>query len=295
MPPLNIEQKEIVDDVYNLVNVGRLRNESHDPAIARVRRCFRHLNNIDMAFTSTSNPRLPIDEHIVHITSGRVSVRCLGTHPSRGLTEIDSRRGSRMDLDSMEGNNAISQLSAGYGNGNGGLVRESWRSLWHHNAAHKLIKMNPPHVIENESVYQTTVARVYWLCNFTCALSGSTVYCINSQYPSLTTFFGTYQDERYLKWDDSWSASHNPVQPPERSTQASKKNVTYDIIQMDSFARSRLLTNSTSATVDCAHVLRKTVSLETVSIFFPSNIVIQKAISFLKSPGSSSFLPRSTA
>ena len=77
-----------------------------------------------MVFTSTSNPRLPIDEHIVHIASGRVSVRCLRTHPSRGLTEIDSRRGSRMDLDSMEGNDAISQLSAGYGNGNGGLVRE---------------------------------------------------------------------------------------------------------------------------------------------------------------------------
>lgn len=155
--------------------------------------------------------------------------------------------------------------------------------------------MNPPHVIENESVYQTTVARVYWLCNFTCALSGSTVYCINSKYPSLSKFFEAYRDERYLEWDDSWSASRNPVQPTERSTQASKKNVTYDIIQMDSFARSRLLTNSTSATVDCAHVLRKTVSLETVSIFFPSNIVIQKAISFLKSPGSSSFLPRSTA
>ena len=63
MPPLNIEQKEIVDDVYNLVNVGRLRNESHDPAIARVQQCFRHLNNIDMAFTSTSNPWLPTVAH----------------------------------------------------------------------------------------------------------------------------------------------------------------------------------------------------------------------------------------
>ena len=97
------------------------------------------------------------------------------------------------------------------------------------------------------------------------------------------------------EWDDLWSTSHNPVQPTECSTQASKKNVTYNIIQMDSFARLCLLTNSTSATVDCAHVLHKTVSLEMVSIFFPSNIVIQKAISFLKSPGSSSFLPRSTA